>query len=229
MAKNRRSYAVRRTISQRSELVYDIHEYGLNLDTREVWLHGYLTDMGWEDTMVDYRMANIFLKNLRLLETVGTGPILIHQCTCGGEWSYGMAIYDAIAACRSRVTILCHAHARSMSSIIPQAADVRVIMPNADFMIHYGDGGVEGFVPQVISEVDWWKKLNDRMLDIYVEVVRGSTRFYRWSQKRIREFLDGRMRSTPNWYLTSGEAVEYGFMDAVLGSDGYRDVRSLLK
>ena len=219
---------VRRTISQRSELVYDVHEYNLNLDTREIWLHGYMTGAEWENVEVDYRMASIFLKNLRLMETVGTGPILIHQCTCGGDWNYGMAIYDAIAACRSRVTMLCHAHARSMSSIMPQAADVRVIMPNADFMIHYGSGEVGGWTPEVISEVDWWKVLNERMLDVYVDAVRGSTHFYRWSRKKIREFLDQRMRTVPNWYLTAREAVTYGFMDAVLGDEGYRDVRALL-
>ncbi len=221
----RRNRAVRRTISQRSELVYDVHEYGLNLDTREVWLHGWITDA---DAEVDLRMANVFLKNLRLMETTGTGSILIHQCTCGGEWEYGMAIYDAIRSCRHRVIMLCHAHARSMSSIIPQAADERVMMPNADFMIHYGDGEVGGFTPQVISEVDWWKKLNDRMLDIYVEAVRGSKPFFRWSRKRIREFLEEKLRRTPNWYLTAREAVEYGFMDAVLGDENYRDVRALL-
>jgi len=208
-------------------LIHDIHEYNLNLDTREVWLHGFLSEK--DEAEVDYRMANVFLKNLRLLETVGTGPILVHQCTCGGDWNYGMAIFDIIAACRSRVTILCHAHARSMSSVIPQAADVRVMTPNADCMIHYGDGEVEGYTPQVISEVEWWKVLNERMLEIYVEAVRGSKQFYRWSQRKIREFLDAKLRATPNWYMTAREAVDFGFMDAVLGDEGYRDVKSLLK
>ena len=56
----------------------------------------------------------------------------------GGEWSDGMAIYDAISMSRSYITIIAYGQAESMSSIIFQAADRRLITPNTYFMSHYG-------------------------------------------------------------------------------------------
>jgi len=216
----------RRSISQRSEWLYDMQEYGVSVDTREVFLHGHVGE-NWEDVMIDHRVANRFLKNMTFLESINHSPILIHQCTCGGEWNYGMAIYDRIAASPCRVTLLAHAHARSMSSIIPLAADFSVIMPNADYMLHFGDGGIEGESTTIISEAEWWKMLNERMLDIYTEATAASQMFYRWSPAKRREFIRAAIQGK-NWYLTARQSVEYGFMDAVLGDPEARSINALL-
>jgi len=85
----------RRTASQRSEIVNDFHDYGVSLDTREIVLQS--NPENSEDGL-DFKSANTFLKNLLLLNNLNHQSILVHQCTCGGEWNYGIAIYDAIAA-----------------------------------------------------------------------------------------------------------------------------------
>jgi ATP-dependent protease ClpP protease subunit len=118
------------------ELLENIHDYGVNLSTREIFLNStHHTEEG-EEGGVDFEMAYKFIKNIQLLQSISDETIIIHACSCGGDWNYGIAIYDAIASCNCKTILVSHANARSMSSIIPQAATWRLIMPNCDFMIH---------------------------------------------------------------------------------------------
>ena len=43
-----------------------IHDYGINLNTREVYLHSHISDSEDEEPGVDYRMSVRFEKNMRL-------------------------------------------------------------------------------------------------------------------------------------------------------------------
>ena len=219
----------RRSISQRCELTYALHEYGLNLDTREIVLQSAVTDSS-EDGL-DFKSANTFIKNLLLLNSLNHQSILIHQCTCGGEWNYGIAIFDAINASPSPVTLIAHAHARSMSSIIPQAAKKRVIMPNADFLIHFGMQGYAGDSQSFVAEGDKAKELNARMIDIYSQrCVRGP--FFRkkkMSREKVRQYLREQMNIRREWYMMPEEAVDMGFMDGIFGKPGYRTYDEIRK
>ena len=53
-------------------------------------------------------------------------------------------IDDAIKICNSYITMVSYGQAESMSSIILQAADKRIMMPNAHFMCHYGSSANAG-------------------------------------------------------------------------------------
>ncbi len=208
----------RRNISQRSELANDLHELGYNPDTREIVLGSYAFT-GEEEPGVDYRMATRFIANLRLLDATSSSPVLVHQVTCGGEWSYGMAIYDAITACRSYVCLLAYGEASSMSSIMPQAADYRIITPNCTFMIHHGTGGVANDQVGKITEAAWEARLMGRMLDIYVSRCRVLPSWFarkRWSRERIKTYLDRQIRDKHEVYLSAEGAVDWGLMDEVL-------------
>ena len=220
---------VRRTISQRSELINDFHTWGVNPDTREIVLMSSPDNI--EDG-IDWTCANTFIKNLLLLNMMNHTPILVHQCTCGGEWNYGIAIYDAILASPSPVALVAHAHARSMSSIIPQAAKRRVIMPNADFMVHFGMAGYEGDSRSFVAEGKQTDVMDGRMLDIYTaKCVRGN--FFRrnkYTRDRVREYLRQRMNEIREWYMPAAEAVDKGFMDGVFGTPrfkSYDEIRQL--
>lgn len=212
------------SLTQRSETLSNLHNHNISPGTREIFLHGYIGD-SWEDVEVDHRMANGFLKNMTLLEGDNHNPILIHQCTCGGDWPYGMAIYDRIKASPCYVTVLAHAHARSMSSIIPLAADFGVMMPSAVYMIHHGTTELSGEVQTVISNAEQTKIETKQMLALYVEACRGSERFSDWSDKRIHNYLMKKLES--DWYLTARESVQYGFMNAVLGDSGAESIGKL--
>ena len=119
------------------DTISDVHGYGLDVKNREIYLHGYIANTD-EDPGVEYRMATSFYKNIRMLDALSRDPIIIHMHSIGGNWSDGMAIYDAITLSRSYVTIVAYGQAESMSSIILQAADKRVMTPNSYFMLHYG-------------------------------------------------------------------------------------------
>lgn len=218
----------RRTISQRSELTYDWYEFGINADSREMMLTSRVDDGG--DAMgVNAQMAGQFCRALRLLSYLGRGPILIHMSTCGGEWEYGMAIYDAIISCPCVVTILAYSGARSMSGLIFQAADYRVLQPNADFMFHLGTFGGNMNYISAQTEASENKRLTAVMLQILVESCRKGIHFRRWSRERIRRELLAHMEKRGEVFLPARQAVEWGFADAVLGDEGYETIDALLE
>ena len=220
----------RRNLSQKSEMVYDLHNHGVILDTREIWL---CSDQlyHYNDAMLDHMAANAFVRNLRLLNNMSDDPILIHMITCGGDWNYGMAIYDAIKASESEITLLAYAHARSMSSIIPQAATHRVMMPHTEFLIHWGSMGYEGNHSSFMAEADQARRNEQVMVDCYVERCQESDHWKtQWKTKipeRISKYLRDIMSNKQEVYFTAREAVEMGFMDAVLGDPGYETIAAL--
>jgi len=105
---------------------------------------GSLRDDEGKEAGVDYQMFERFLKGLTFLDTVSQKPITIHMNTDGGDWYHGMAIYHAIQACRSHVTIIAWGYACSMGSLILQSADTRMIARDCVFMIHDGSDEMSG-------------------------------------------------------------------------------------
>jgi len=210
--------------------LYDIHQYGVDLDANHLYLMGveeYNTEEHQEPG-VEYVMANRFIKNLNILMRRSSEPILIHMKTCGGYWEEGMAIYDSIKSCPNRICILNYSHARSMSSIIFQAADKRVMMPNSTFMFHDGTIGVWGTAKQFLTEAEELKKSSTTMMNIYIDSMKNLGKLSKWSRKRIAEWLREQMDKREEVYLNASQAVEYGFADEIFGENGEHNWDSLL-
>lgn len=218
---------VRRNISQKSELITDLHDHNINPDSRELYIHGAFQE---EDPGVDFRMCSTFIKNLNFLYHTGKdSPILIHQITTGGEWDYGMAMYDAIKGCTCPTTVLVYAHATSMSSIILQAADYRVMMPNSHFMLHEGSCGAQDTQKGFLTLAEEMKRIHEVMLDIYVNRAKSGEAWAGKTDTYIRKAIQAKFDAKQEWYLTARDAVKYGFADAVLGDEGYENLEVLLK
>lgn len=216
--------------------IEEMHIYGVNLKDFSIYLAGTEKQYQGDDTEfdepgVEYQMASRFIKNLHILAGRNSKrPILIHMKTCGGNWEEGMAIYDALTACPNPITILSYTHARSMSSVILQAADKRVLMPHSYFLFHEGTLGLTGTSKGVLSSVEWTKRvINPAMLDIYARALKRKGKFTRWSPSRIKSMLRDKMDRKEDVYLTAEEAVEWGFADEVFGGLGNFDWRSLRK
>lgn len=216
------------------DLIDAIHEWGLNLKDFSIYLTGTpITYESGDDDFgepgVEYQMATEFIKNLDILSGLDPKrPILIHMKTCGGYWEEGMAIYDAICACPNPTTILSYTHARSMSSIFLQAADKKVLMPSSYFMFHEGTLALRGTSKGVLTNAEWIKKVvNPTMLDIYVNSLKQSNKFKKWTADRIKSVLQKHMDSREDVFLTAKEAVEWGFADEVFGDNGRFDWTSL--
>lgn len=202
------------------QLISDIHSHQINHHTRELYIHGQYAS---EEPGVDYRMATTFVKNLHVLEHQGKKNILVHMHTIGGEWPDGMGMYDAIRHATSSVTILAYAQASSMSGVLLQAADKRVMMPNTHFLIHHGSISIESTSEAVEEYVVQNKKDMHRMLELFAMRAKNGEYFSerRYGIKRIMGWIDQKIRHKNDWYLSSEEAVYYGFADGILGEPGF--------
>ena len=218
--------ALRKTTS---ELIHDVHNFGLNIESRELFLNSHVSDEA-EEPGVDWRMATKLNKNIRILTTGqnAENPIVIHMHTVGGNWEDGLAIYDIIKSCTAtHITILAYAHARSMSSIIFQAADTRIFMPNTVWLMHMGDVGFDGQAQSFEAEAEWAKKDHDRMLDIYAESAYGSEAYGGKSKKQVKNFIDKGLRLKQEWYMSPRDAIAHGYGDAIFGDSGYEDMDAI--
>ncbi len=202
------------------ELLKDFHDYGANINTREIFLHNHYNSEDNENPGVEYRMSNTFIKNLRALDIRNNANITIHSHSIGGVWTDGMAIYDAIQMCRSYITMIVYGQAESMSSIFLQAADYRYMTPNAHFMCHYGSTDINTDYLSAMSQADYEKRICDVMFNVYAKRCVDGKFFYekfgkKPSEKQVKQFLIRKFKNG-DWYLNAEEAVYYGFADAIL-------------
>ena len=51
----------------------DIHSYGLNVKNREIFLHNFLGSNDEANPGVEFRMASVFLKNIKILKCLARG------------------------------------------------------------------------------------------------------------------------------------------------------------
>jgi len=206
--------------------IWHLHEYDVDLQSNHIYLFGMEMyqagqgDDGGEEPGIEYTIANRFIRNMNLCMRVNPDrPILIHMKSNGGTWEEGMAIYDCIKSCPFPVTILNYTHARSMTSIILQAANKRVMMPHSSFMFHDGTIGMEGTVKTVMSAVEFGKITDQSMMDIYIETMKLGGKFAKRSNKWIKRWLREQMDKKEDVYLTAKDAVEYGFADEIFNYD----------
>jgi len=207
--------------SYNNDILQDIHSYGASLSSREIFLHNFFSGTEDENPGVDYRMSNIFLKNLRMLENKSSDPIRIHMHSIGGSWTDGIVIYDSICMSKCYISIIAYGQAESMSSIILQAGDERLITPNTYFMAHYGSSASAG---DYLSSQNWMqyeKHICDTMLDIYAtSCVQGKffkEKYTKPDTKKVKHFLSRKLQDG-DWYMTAEETVYYGFADKIIKS-----------
>ena len=152
------------------------HWYSNGIDLRARVL--YLGNIAMNDEVAEtcdpgihWNTARRAIMGLHVLETPKKqDPITIILNSCGGDWSHGMAIHNAIRACKNHVTIINMSHARSMTSIIYQAGDLRITAPDGYYMIHDGVTTEEG-IPRTVAnsmnyEVD---VMLPRMYQVYLD------------------------------------------------------------
>ena len=207
--------SARQSYQKNQTVLHDIQDYCLDVQRRTIFLHGHISESE-EDPGVDYRMSSRLIKNLHLLTGIDDDPITIHLQSIGGEWHEGMAIYDAIKTSSPHVKIIGHGSVSSMGTIIMQAADERLLMPHAEFMIHYGEFAIDSNSVSAKTAVDWNEMCNRTMLDIYVNACYQSPGFKGYGKMRIQNALDKKMRMKQEWYLPAKEAARHGFVDGVI-------------
>jgi ATP-dependent protease ClpP protease subunit len=202
-----------------------IHSYHVDIENREIYLHSYFSDTDSEPG-VDYRSAVTFQKNMRYLNSVSLEPILIHMHIPGGDWQDCLGIYDIIKSSKAKTIIVAYAKVESSSSVLLQAADLRILTSNTSFLIHYGSISLDDEHKAALSMVQWSEKESDKMIDIFVERCTNSKIFIdkNWKKMMARKHIVTQLASKRDWILNAEEAVNYGFADGVLGSKKFPNV-----
>jgi ATP-dependent protease ClpP protease subunit len=205
-------------------LINDIHTYNIDIDNREIYLHSHIADS--DEVGVDYRSAVIFEKNLRFLNLLSLDPILVHMHLPGGDWQDCLGIYDSIRASKSKIIIVATAKVESSSTVLLQAADLRILTPNTNFLIHYGSISVDNEHKAALSMVQWSEKESEKMIDIFTEKCMNSKicKEKNWKRMMARKHIVSQLATKRDWILTAEEAVDYGFADGVLGSKKYPNI-----
>jgi ATP-dependent Clp protease protease subunit len=174
-------------------------EHNLHVETRTL----YLGDD--ESEGINGNVASKVVKGLHLLGASPDKPITIYINSFGGCWFNGMAIYDAIKACPCEVTALVVGSAMSMGSIFLQAADNRVIYPNATIMVHDGYESRVDDTPKTFQNWAEYSKMSQRMMyEIYAERSGRPASF--WRRKCAADLI-----------LSAKEAKELGLVDSIYG------------
>jgi ATP-dependent protease ClpP protease subunit len=203
-----------------SDLLQDVHNYGASLSSREIFLHNFC---GTEEVNpgVEYRMANTFIKNITMLSKKSNDDITIHMHSIGGEWSDGMAIFDAINICKSKVSIIVYGQAESMSSIILQAAHERIMTANSYFMLHYGSTSNSGEYSNVHNWMKFEENICEKMFDIYAGRCYRSSFFKekyggkKESINKVKSWLKRKLKDG-DWYMDAENSVYFGFADRII-------------
>lgn len=196
------------------------HTYRADEDNFLIYVGGE-TSAPSDDTLaepgVEYRMADRFEMNLRYLsELDASRPILVFLATCGGQWEAGMQMYSAILSCPNPVTVVATRWARSMSSIVPLAADLFLIRPPAKYMLHRGTMAFSGLDQEADTTDTERRKDTEMMLRIYTARLQEQGMLKGKPEVEIRQFLLNEMERRIDVWFSSEEAANYGFADAVL-------------
>lgn len=182
--------------TSRGERSYDL--YSRLLKDRVIMLDGEVTQ----------HTASLICAQLLFLESENPDKaISLYINSPGGSVTAGMAIYDTMQFIKPEIHTIVMGQAASMGSLLATAGEPghRFILPNARHMIHQPLGGASGQATDVeiqARELLRWKTV---LTDIYV-------------RHTGRSFDQLRTDMERDFFMTAGEAVEYGLADKILVS-----------
>jgi ATP-dependent protease ClpP protease subunit len=187
------------------------HDSGIYVPTRHIYMGSEHSDGDLNEGGCDYLMAERAVKNLHILESINSEPITILMNNIGGDVNHGLAIYDAIKTCKSRIIIKVFGHSMSMGSVILQAADERVMAENSSQMVHYGSLSVSTHAKTVYKITDENKRLDKWMEQIYLDHIKEKQPHF--TLARLQRMLNH------DTFLTAKQSVELGLADKILGEE----------
>ena len=183
--------------SNRGERAFDI--YSLLLKERIVFLGTPIADP----------VANLIVAQLLYLEREDPDrPISMYINSPGGVISSGLAIYDTMQMIKPEVSTVCLGMAASMATVLlcGGAKGKRYALPSSTIHMHQALGGAQGQATDIQIAAKEILRLQDKLRTIL------STQTGQTYEKIAQD-------SDRDYYLTSDQAVEYGLIDEILGSD----------
>jgi ATP-dependent protease ClpP protease subunit len=177
--------------------ISDFHDYGIYLPTKTIRMVGEVDEDLFKDA----------ISNLHILDSI-SGDITIKLSSAGGDIDYGKAIYDAIRGCKNRVRIIGYGLIASCATLIMQAADERILSPNAKMMVHIGtEGYSEDHVYNVRNAFKAYEDDRKWMEDVYFEQIKK--RHSRYTRQKLEDLL------VFDKYMSPKECLELGLIDSI--------------
>ena len=182
--------------SGRGERSFDI--YSRLLKERVVFLVGEVNDM----------TANLVVAQLLFLESENPDKdISFYINSPGGSVTAGMSIYDTMQFIKPDVSTMCLGFAASMGAFLLAAGakGKRYSLPNSKIMIHQVIGGARGQATDIEIQAR--------------DILRTKEQMNRILAERTGQSYEKIVHDTErDYYMTAGEAQEYGLIDQVLAS-----------
>ena len=123
----------------------------------------------------------------------------------GGSVTAGMAIYDTMQYVKCDVSTICVGLAASMGAFLLAAGTKgkRLVLPNAEIMIHQPSGGARGQASDIKIHADWIIKTREKLNKILSE---------RTGQSLSKVEQDTERDN----FMSSEEALKYGLVDSII-------------
>ncbi len=157
-------------------------------------------------TPIDDDLASLTVAQLLVLQHQDPErDIWLYINSPGGDIRAGLAIYDTMQLVSPDVCTVCVGRAASMATVLlcAGAKGKRFALPNATIHSHPAIGGGEGSAPDIDIAVREMLRLQRRLREI-MALHSGQP------LERIEEDFNR------DAFLTPGQAIEYGLIDAVL-------------
>jgi ATP-dependent Clp endopeptidase proteolytic subunit ClpP len=126
----------------------------------------------------------------------------------GGDVISGMALFDHLRWLSSqgrKITTGCTGMAASMGGILMQAGDYRWASGQSWYMIHRAAFSAGGKTFEVEDEVKWVKRVEKRIIDIFV------------ARSHLTESKIKRNWDRTDWWLDADQCLELGLVDEIRG------------
>ncbi|OGY34432.1 MAG: ATP-dependent Clp endopeptidase, proteolytic subunit ClpP [Candidatus Andersenbacteria bacterium RIFCSPHIGHO2_12_FULL_46_9] len=190
--------------SQFGERAYDI--YSRLLKERIIFLGGPIGD----------DVANVIIAQMIFLEHEDPKKdIKLYINSPGGSVTSGMAIYDTMQFITPDVSTICVGMAASMAATLMAggAAGKRLILQNAEVMIHQVMGGAEGQASDIEINARHILKIKERLNKILAQHTGQPV-------KKVEKDSDR------DYYMSAEEAKEYGLVDEIITTIANSTVKS---
>ncbi len=155
---------------------------------------------------IDDDVANAVIAQLLFLESENQKEdIKMYINSPGGQVTSALAIYDTMQYVKAPVQTICIGMAASAASVLLSAGTKgkRMILPNAEVMIHQVLGGVQGQATDIDIHAKHILKTRDRLNKILAKHT---------GQKLARIETD----TERDYYMSAEEAVKYGIVDKMI-------------
>lgn len=149
---------------------------------------------------IDSDFAKNLVKDICHLRSLKKDPITIFLSSPGGEVGFGLGLYDLIQSLQCHVTVVGVGEVASAATLILQAADRRIMTVNSIMMLHGLTISAENTIPNLETFLRTSKFSQECMLNIY-------------AQRSGLTKANLKSRLQRDWYLSSSEALELGFID----------------